>query len=198
VSLIRAGRPDDIDALYQVCLETADAGGDATALFDDSQLVGHIFAAPYLVFEPGLTFVAEDTEGVGGYVLGALDSRTFAATLDREWWPGLRERYPENRTWRPDEQRMVSYIHHPPAIDDRLHAEHPSHLHINFVSRMQGQGLGGRIMHTFLDALRAQGSRGVHLHVWKRNERAIGFYRHLGFVELGGDEGGYTLGMRLN
>jgi ribosomal protein S18 acetylase RimI-like enzyme len=198
VSHIRACRLDDIDALYKICLETADSGGDATALYEDPQLVGEIFAAPYPVFEPSLAFAAEDSSGVGGYIVGALDTRAFAATLEHEWWPKLRARYPEKGTWRPDEQRMVNHIHHPPDIEDSLAARYPSHLHVNFLPRMQGQGLGGTIMQVFLDALRAQGSQGVHLQVWAHNERAIGFYRHLGFTEVERSPDGFTLGMPLS
>lgn len=194
---IRSARLDDVDTLYKICLETGDAGGDATALHDDPELLGHIFAAPYAIFEPSLAFVAEDGEGVGGYVLGALDTDAFADTLERDWWPKLRERYPETAAWRPDDQRMVTYIHHPPPVAPEVYADYPSHLHIDLLPRMQGQGLGGRIIRTLLDSLRAQGSSGVHLHVWARNERAIGFYRHLGFQQVEASDTGFTLGMAL-
>jgi hypothetical protein len=59
----RSGDPDD---LYRICLLTADSGQDATSLFRDSRLPGHLFAAPYGVFEPSLAFVAVDAAGVGG------------------------------------------------------------------------------------------------------------------------------------
>ena len=59
----RSGGPDD---LYRICLLTADSGQDATSLFRDSRLPGHLFAAPYGVFEPSLAFVAVDAAGVGG------------------------------------------------------------------------------------------------------------------------------------
>jgi ribosomal protein S18 acetylase RimI-like enzyme len=193
--MIRAARLEDVDALYKICLETGDSGDDATTLYDDPELLGHIFAAPYAIFEPSLAFVAEDAEGAGGYVLGALDTRAFADTLERDWWPKLRERYPETAPRRPADQDKVTHIHHPPGIPDSLYADYPSHLHIDLLPRMQGQGLGGKIMRTLLDALRAQGSRGVHLQVWARNQRAIGFYRHLGFTEIGRDDDGFTLGI---
>jgi ribosomal protein S18 acetylase RimI-like enzyme len=50
-------------------------------------------------------------------------------------------------------------------------------------------------------ALRERGSPGVHLGASVRNERAIGFYRRLGFVELSrvGDDrdGTVYMGRRL-
>jgi hypothetical protein len=63
---IRACQLADLDDLYRVCPQTADSGQDATALFGDSMLPGHVCAAPYAIFEPSLAWVAEDAAGVGG------------------------------------------------------------------------------------------------------------------------------------
>ena len=40
---IRGYRSDDLDALYAVSLATGDAGGDASALYRDPRLIGHVF-----------------------------------------------------------------------------------------------------------------------------------------------------------
>ena len=187
---VRPYRPEDLDALYRVCLETGDAGRDATALHRDPTLLGHVYAAPYALFEPELAFVLEDAEGVGGYVLGALDSSAFDAGLEAEWWPALRSRYPPPPPEVDDtpDGRLIRMIHQPHRRDPEVVTTHPSHLHIDLVARCQGRGHGARLMATLLDALRAAGSPGVHLGVSTRNERAVGFYRHLGFEELTADD----------
>jgi hypothetical protein len=94
---IRPSEPGDLDDLYNICLLTADVGGDGTRLFSDPQLPGHLYVAPYAIFEPSLAFVAEDSEseGVGGYVVAALDTVAFQERLERQWWPVLRGRYAE-------------------------------------------------------------------------------------------------------
>ena len=196
---VRPYRPEDLDALYRVCLETGDAGRDATALHEDPALLGHVYAAPYALFEPGLAFVLEDEEGVGGYVLGALDTTAFDARLEAEWWPALRGRYPLPRTQEDDtpDARLVRMIHRPHRRDPEVVAAHPSHLHIDLLARCQGRGHGAHLMETLLGALRSAGSPGVHLGVSTRNERAIGFYRHLGFEELTANDWIVQLGMRL-
>jgi ribosomal protein S18 acetylase RimI-like enzyme len=186
---IRPYRPADIDALYEICLQTGDGGQDATSLHEDLRLPGHCFAAPYALFEPSLAFIAEDTSGVAGYVIGALDSQAFEKRLERDWWPGLRARYPEpppgipSGEWTPD-QRIAHIIHHPFGTPDKLAASYPSQLHINLLPRLQALGYGRRMIETLIAALRDQGSVGVHLHVSLRNQRAASFYQHIGFTRL--------------
>ena len=186
---IRPYRESDLDDLYRICLQTGHSGDDATSMFSDQRILGHVFAAPYGLFEPSLAFVAEDELGVGGYIVGALDSRAFEKRLEAEWWPTLRDRYPapppelapEQLT--PD-QRAASYVHDPLTVPDELAGNYPSHLHINMVPRLQSQGVGRQLMSTLIQALREQGSVGLHFFVRPANERALGFYRHLGFTEI--------------
>jgi len=186
---IRPYRPGDLDDLYRICLLTSDSGRDGTSLYRDPRLVGQVFAAPYGLFEPTLAFVMEDAAGVGGYIVGALDSQAFEQQLESKWWPGLRSRYPDPppglppERWTPD-QRMASMIHHPLHSPDEVTRHYPSHLHINLLPRLQASGNGSQLTRTLIAALRDQGSRGVHLYVPRRNRRAAGFYRHFGFTEL--------------
>ena len=198
--IIRGYRAADLGDLYLICLRTGDHGEDATAQFRDPDLLGHVYAAPYGVLEPSLAFVVEDQAGVGGYCLGALNSRAFEQRMEAEWWPPLRLRHAEpdiavRQRWTRDEQ-LAYLIHHPPRTDDGLMAGFPSHLHIDLLPRFQGRGTGRRLMDMQLAALRERGSRGVHLNVNSANRRALGFYHHLGFTELhAGDR--HVLGMKL-
>jgi ribosomal protein S18 acetylase RimI-like enzyme len=193
VARIRHYRPDDLDELYRICVQTADSGQDGTSLFRDPRLPGHVYAAPYAVFEPSLAFVAQDAGGVGGYIVAALDSHAFEQRLERDWWPALRASHPEPsqdlaQVLSPQEQFALHWIHHPVGTQDELASGFPSHLHINLVPRLQGQGIGRQLIATVISALRAQGSPGVHLHVRHGNQRAAGFYRHAGFAELPADD----------
>jgi ribosomal protein S18 acetylase RimI-like enzyme len=189
VPRIRPYQPNDLADLYRICLQTADNGNDATSLFRDPALPGHVYAAPYVTFEPSLAFVAQDARGVGGYIVAALDSRAFEQRLERDWWPVLRISYPEppeesaNGLSTP-ERYAIHDIHHPLIATDEVASRFPSHLHIDLIPRMQGRGIGRQLIETVMDGLRGQGSRGLHLLVGRSNERAVGFYRHLGFTEL--------------
>ena len=198
---IRPATPADLGDFYRICLETGDSGLDATGLYADPQLLGHVYAAPYLLHAPDFAFVLQDEAGAAGYVIGVPDSQAFEATLDREWWPALRERYPDPAAIPPAErsrdQRMMHLIHHPHRTPDDLMAEYPAHLHIDLLPRAQGGGNGRRMMDALFGALRQAGVPGVHLGVGARNERAQAFYRRLGFTDLSRGDWGATMGLRF-
>jgi ribosomal protein S18 acetylase RimI-like enzyme len=186
---IRPYRDGDLEDLYRICLQTGDGGKDATSMFEDQRILGHVFAAPYGLFEPSLAFVVEDEAGVGGYIVGALDTRAFEERLETDWWPPLRDRYPAPPAGLPPDQRTpdqraAGFIHVPLTVPDKLAEDYPSHLHINLVPRLQSQGLGRQLMNTLIRALREQGSVGLHFFVQPTNQRAAGFYRHLGFTVI--------------
>ncbi len=190
---IRPYQPDDLDELYRICVQTADYGRDATSLFRDPRLPGYVYAAPYALFEPSLAFVAQDAGGVAGYIVAALDSQAFEQRLERDWWPALRASHPEPSPdlaegLSPQERFALRAIHHPWGTPDELARDFPSHLHINLLPRRQGQRMGRQLIETVISALRDQGSRGLHLHVGHANQRAAGFYRHVGFTELPADD----------
>lgn len=86
----------DLDALYDICLRTGAAGSDASDLMTDPRLLGEVFAAPYALLETAHAFVLDDGSGRPvGYVLGARDVVDFEQRAEAEWWPALRQRYPE-------------------------------------------------------------------------------------------------------
>jgi ribosomal protein S18 acetylase RimI-like enzyme len=184
---IRPCRAGDLDDLYAIALATGDAGGDAAHHYADPRLVGHVYAAPYAVLNPATAFVAEDEQGVAGYILGAVDTRAFEALAEERWWPTLRPLYTDpagtpHADWTRD-QRLSWLIHHPWRAPDRIVAPFPSHLHIDLLPRLQGRGLGRRLMDRWLETARALGSPGVHLGVDAANARAMRFYRAYGLSE---------------
>lgn len=179
---LRWAQPTDLDALYDVCLRTGDAGDDATALLHDGRLYGHLYAAQYLRFEPRCALVAEADGAVAGYALAALDTATFEARLEAEWWPALRAQYPLPGDGTDLDRHLIAQIHHPSPTPAALTQRYPSHLHIDLLPHLQGRGVGRAMMQMLLERLRELGSGGVHLGVDPRNERALGFYEHLGFT----------------
>lgn len=195
---IRPYGADDLDALYEICLRTGAAGGDATALVDDPLLFGHLYAAPYGVLEPEHALVVDDGAGRAvGYVVGALDTVAFESRCEELWWPALRDRYPVRPEGTSLDDLLIELLHHRTPSDEGLLATHPSHLHIDLLPEVQGLGFGRRLLDSVFEVLRRDGSPGVHWGVSTLNQRAIAFYRHVGSVEVGDDGMIVTFGVRL-
>jgi len=186
---VRPYQRGDLDDLYRVCLLTAFHGGDGTAVFRDPRLPGQVYAAPYAIFEPSLASVVQDADGVAGYIVAALDSLTFEHRLEQDWWPGLRSRYPEPAAdlagrLSAQERRAIQNIHRPLKTAPELAEHFPSQLHMNLLRRLQGRGIGRRLIQTLIAQLRARGSQGLYLGTGLDNHRAADFFRHVGFTEF--------------
>ncbi len=197
IPFIRDARTEDLPELYRICLLTGDSGQDASGLYQNPDLLGAFYAAPYLVFQPNLTLMLEDESGVCGYVLGVQDSLAFRAWMEAVWLPPLRARYPLP----PDsddsrDARMIRLIHGGYQPFEQVE-RYPAHVHIDLLPRVQGRGWGRRLMVAFLDRLRAAGVPGVHLGVGKRNVGAVAFYERLGFERLAEYQLAFVYGMRL-
>ncbi len=184
---IRPFRPDDLDDLYCIAVATGVRGCDASALYRDPRLIGHVYAAPYALFSPQTAFVVE-ADGVAGYVVGTADTSAFEARLEAEWWPRLRSMYAAptglpRASWTPD-QRLSHLIHQPFRAPRELTDAFPAHFHINLLPPLRGKGLGRRLLDRWLSAVRALGASGAHLATGAANTRAMSFYRAVGFRPL--------------
>jgi len=202
---IRSARPGDERGAYYVCLKTGNYGKDGEAFYqDDPEALGRIFVGPYLAFEPGLSLILEDAEGICGYALGTFDSRAFYARYESEWRPKLCAQYPEPKgdpaQW-TRAQQVYSWYHHPDYFMPEPYEKYPSHLHIDLMERAQGRGFGRRMLGQVMENLRRRGSPGAHLGVSLVNTPAIGFYQRLGFHELvrvgTGNDGCLYMGIAL-
>ncbi|KAB0676418.1 GNAT family N-acetyltransferase [Aureimonas leprariae] len=193
---IRQAGEDDREALFRICLLTSRSGTDGSADYSDPHYPGYVWAVPYLELEPAHAFVLADGGKPIGYVVGAPDTLAFEADLEHRWWPELRSRHAASQPRAPSDARVLEYIGAPERTDPALAARYPAHLHINILPGAQGGGWGRRLIKTELESLREAGAPAVHLGVSLTNERALGFYRHLGFAEIERGEG-VTMGMRL-
>ncbi|MFE8972813.1 GNAT family N-acetyltransferase [Streptomyces cyaneofuscatus] len=186
-AILRPYRPEDRDALFDICVRTGHEGGDSRHLYEDPDLLPNIFAAPYVVLEPDLAFVVEDGGRAVGYILGTADTASFVARYRAEWLPGLVDRYPapvQPHSPSTPAEMMTGLMHDPermvlPELD-----AYPAHLHIDLLPSHQGYGYGRRLMETFLDALHARGVPAVHLSMLTSNTPARAFYDRVGFHEI--------------
>jgi ribosomal protein S18 acetylase RimI-like enzyme len=185
---IRLARPADQAAAYYVCLKTGDHGRDGEPFYgDDPDALARIFVGPYLAYEPEFSLVVEDGEGVCGYCLAALDSRSFYARYDRQWRPALCQRFPlpagDPAAW-TRAQTVHSWYHRAEYFCPEPYERYPSHMHIDLLERARRQGVGRRMMERLMQQLAQRGSPGAHLAVSVVNGPALSFYARLGFGEL--------------
>jgi GNAT superfamily N-acetyltransferase len=178
---IRPYRPDDRAALYDICVRTADAGGDARGHYSNDELMGDLFAVPYAYLEPGLAFVVDHEGEAVGYVVGTSDTPTFVERYAAEWIPFLGGKYdsPEDR-----DRDMVHLHFHPELKLVPELADYPAHLHIDLLPDFQGRGYGRKLIASVLAAANAAGAGKVHLGMLTVNVKARAFYDRLGFAEL--------------
>ncbi|GIF15617.1 GNAT family N-acetyltransferase [Actinoplanes teichomyceticus] len=182
---IRSYRPADLAAVYDICVRTADAGGDARGRYSTDDLMGDLFAGPYVHLEPRFAFVLDDGGDAVGYVVGTPDTATFVRRYRDEWIPLVGDRYPvPPPPPRTPEQDMVALHFHPERMIVPELAGHPAHLHIDLLPAYQGRGHGRRLIERFEQAVARAGAPGVHLGMVTANVRARGFYDRLGYTEL--------------
>lgn len=183
--VIRPYRPEDRDALYDICLRTGDAGGDARGLYQDQDLLPDLFAGPYAFLEPDLTFVLDDGGRAVGYVLGTSDTARYSQEVRDKWLPLVAGKHPlpGGEPGTPDAV-MTEYLHHPELIGHPAVADYPAHLHIDLLPGYQGHGYGRALLNTLFAALAEAGAERVHLVMSTANTGARAFYDRMGFHQI--------------
>jgi ribosomal protein S18 acetylase RimI-like enzyme len=183
----------DIDAVYDICVQTAEAGQGGRGLYSTDDLVPDIHAGPYLMLEPRHAYVLDDGAGQAvGYVIGTADTEAFVAAYRQRWLPRLRARYsapPAVPVTREDER--LESMFNPERMLRPEFAEHPAHLHINLLAPYRGAGHGRVLIDTFLRSVAADGAASCHLGVREVNISARAFYARLGWRPLDVRNPGY-------
>ena len=194
---IRKYHITDLSSLYRICLLTANNGDDASSLLEDPDLVGHVYAAPYVVFEQNLCFILLKDFIPSGYILGTQDSIQFNEICEKNWFTELRKRYlPPHKNDNSFQANIIRHLHQKQKMVDYLY-KYPAHLHIDILPNAQGRGYGRKLIEVFLNKLQNLDVQGVHLIVSNDNQNAIGFYRKLGFKELKKHKNCTIFGMAL-
>ena len=192
---IRPFKPADLEACYAISLATGFEGGDASHLYRDPKLMGHIYVAPYALLEPALAFVVEDGEGVAGFAVGTADTAAWEERLEREWWPGLRKQYADPVEQHTADDRRLHMIHHPAKTPTDIAGKFPAHLHMNLLPRLQRRGVGSKLLGLWLGKVAGNVPINVHVGVNRTNAGGARFWAARGFQPIA--EYGRTLWMGM-
>ncbi|MGM7699757.1 GNAT family N-acetyltransferase [Microbacterium sp. A84] len=195
---IRPYREDDRPAMFEICVKTADSGGDATGIFSDDELWGLLFAVPYVERHPDLAWVVEsDDNRVIGYIVATDDTDAFEQWFRDEWWPQFAERFPRPEKPETREAEMIDGAYTRGPGRNQNVGEYPAHLHIDLLPETQGQGMGRQLIQTLFAELQGRGVTGLHLGMDPANLGAAAFYERLGMQHLPTDPGGQSFGVRF-
>lgn len=201
---IREARRADQSALNRICLFTGDAGQSAEPLHNFGELIGIVYADPYVNLPTTWGFVMVDPakdDAVVGYVLGTHDTRAFERHAQEEWWPLVRAQYAypaeANEGARAADIRYINILHDPPCVGQAQVNYSPAHMHINILPEYQRQGWGRKLIGRAVEHLREKrGLERLWLGIDPRNEAARQFYERLGYKELQGAPAG-TMGLEF-
>jgi ribosomal protein S18 acetylase RimI-like enzyme len=199
---IRRAVLSDLPYFYEICLKTGDEGKDASALFSDQYLIGHYYAAPYLVYQSGICFAAEFEYRPQGYIIAVPDTASFGQWMEEQWLPPIRKHF--QRPFPParskKEKEIIDCIHErkfPVDISEQPWlTDYPAHLHIDLLPGIQGKGQGRVLIDTLFNELARKGVAGLHLGVSASNASAIAFYKKMGFTVLKEHDWGLTMGAK--
>ena len=194
---IRPYRESDWAAVYDICVETANAGTGVRGRYRTDDLVPDTFAGPYLVLDPRHAYVLDNGERAVGYIIGTASTAKFIAAYQRHWIPRLQARYkPLSGQPVTEEDHRVDVMFHPERWLLPELASHPAHLHINILADHRGAAHGRGLINTFLASVAAAGASSCYLAVHQENVDARRFYARLGWRPIavrGAEPGTYLV-----
>jgi len=202
ISIRRALESDEPD-LSHICLLTGAAGASAESLHDHGELIGLIYAIPYVKLPTtfGFVIVNDETSKVVGYVLGSFDTRAFEREAEKGWWPSLRVKYPLEGLGKISgteaDERCMKQFQEMPIAPAGCIAFSPAHLHIDILPEYQRQGWGKLLISRAMNYLKEENVEGVWVGLDPKNENARRFYQRLGFEDIN-DAPALNMGLRFD
>ncbi|WP_172192982.1 GNAT family N-acetyltransferase [Actinomyces faecalis] len=212
---LRQARSGDLAALNEICVRTAAYGSDVTSQMSRPELVGAVYADPYLLCDPASCFVvsgAGDDDGapagaegevVLGYVVGTLDTAGFRRWFAGEYAParlaelGLAEETADPSSLTARDRSCLRLLRAPAPDPEPWLGRYPAHLHIDLLEPVRRQGWGRQLVEAWVGHARASGVAGLHLDVGADNTGAIAFYEAIGLQRIGQDDDGVTMARSL-
>lgn len=178
-ALIRPLRPDDRQAVRDICCRTAYRNMGCEAIFEDRELHADYWTKYYTDFAPEASWVIEQDGTIIGYFLGSTDQRKFLRIMGRNIVP----RYIGKALWRfatrqykkPQTSRYLLWLffkswREAPEISYR---DYPAHYHCNILRAGYGRGYYTTLTLLFLDHLEERGIMALHGHITEHRKKGI-------------------------
>ena len=180
---IKEYMPEYREAMEKVCLSTASEKARTDKKHGQFSL--SMYCDEYLDRELAYMLMNEDDTPVG-YILCAKDAEQWAVHMEPylEKIKDLSEEYYEG---------AVAQI----GFYKSFQEEYPAHMHIDIMEEYTHGGNGTKLFEALLERLKKDQVKGLILGVAKSNERAVSFYKKMGFQIIKDQEYGYNMAMTL-
>lgn len=184
--IIRKYLKRDRNALRKISYETSFME-KASDLFDEPQILADALTLYFTDIEPESCFVAQQGNLIIGYIIGAKNESKMSQAAWFKIYPWLCWRalmtgtFFKVKTLRFLLGVFASFFKgefHSPDFT----AEYPAIFHINIARHFRGGGVGRKLVETYLEYLKAEGVKGVHLSTMSEGAKA--FFEKLGFRSL--------------
>jgi ribosomal protein S18 acetylase RimI-like enzyme len=185
---IRHYQTADQQKVLEISADTAFFGEAVEAFLDDRQLYMDAFGRYYTDQEAQYAWVAENLEGVVGFLFGCADTPLHA----KRWrsyilrvvlLKAVSGKYKLGKktasfAW----GMLMGSLRDEQANIDLM--EFPAHLQIDIRDGYRGAGLGKKLIEAYLEQLQGMNICGVHLETTSHNEAACHLYEKIGFHML--------------
>ena len=166
--VIRKYNPRDRPAVRRICCATALMGEPSSLFFDDDEIFADALTIYFTDYEPESCFVAERDNQVIGYLLGAKDvkhmDKVFSGKIAAHLLiKALRQGSLFRRKNMKFLSRVFSSLMKGEFKIPDFSKDYPATLHINIIKEYRMGGTGSGLIRAYLDYLRGQAVKGVHL-----------------------------------
>lgn len=181
--------PSDESAVYDICLKTCDDGMDGTEVFPQyPHVIADKLIGALVTLSPEFGYVAEDDEGIMGYVVCGLDATQLYQRAQLAWTPAMCDKYPKPQYTThlsPAEEVMLGFHCESTPTPADVTKTLPSVIRLDILSsRIEDLAVPKRLLACALSSLRARGSTGVHVELNVGDKHMTEHYRSLGFVPI--------------
>lgn len=184
---IRKFKIDDRAALREINYNTALLGDSAEKFFDDQEIFADALTRYFTDYEPQSCFVAESGDTIVGYLIGAKVTGVMDRVIGaRIILPLVLKTFCRGVFFKPKNIfflfSCVRALTRGEFFSPSFHKDYPATLHINLREGFRGQALGGRLIDAYLNYLKSESVKGVHL--CTMSDKAAEFFTAQGFILL--------------
>lgn len=182
--LIKKFMPQDRTGVRRISCSTAFLNLSREQIFQDDEILADALTLYFTDYEPGSCFVAVVDNKVMGYIIGSKDATTMNRVFDSKIIFLLLKKALRRRVFcKWVNLKFFLYVARSALkrefVMPDYSKEFPATLHINIDKAYRGQGMGERLIETYLTFLKEEGAQGVHFGTF--SEGAKTFFLRQGF-----------------